>query len=219
MAAPGFLEERLSPAISVGCSGGPTNPGRTMTRLPNGMLIQGFNGLWPVHTYDIGYVKREAAYVREISDLWYVINFPGENDSGPAGPYTGFRFKDWGDFEATQLNSKLTLISGSDWQLHRVMKKGNARFLRPIQKPCADPAVVIWRTRDFVAAIASATVDYTTGIATIFGHVEGDTYTWEGEFDVPVTFTDNEWLRVLQVNTQALHIETPSIKLEEFRQP
>ena len=35
-------------------------------------------------------------------------------------------------------------------------------------------------------------IDTATGIATISGHVSGDTYNWAGEFDVPVTFSGSK---------------------------
>lgn len=213
MSVPGFLEQQLDPRISVGCSGGPTNPGRVLTELPNGKLVQGFNAMLPLHLFEIGYVKRAVADYQTIVDLWYVTNFPGESD----GPYTGFRFKYWGDFEATQANSVLTFISGSTWQLGRVHKVATIRFLRPIYKPVASPAVVIYRTRSMSVTEAIATVDYTTGIATISGHTAGDTYTWTGQFDLPVTFADNDWTSSLQVNIEALHVQTPSIRLRELR--
>lgn len=96
---------------------------------------------------------------------------------------------------------------------------GGIEYLRSIKKPCASPASTVYRTRSGSTTLISATVDTTTGIATISGHVVGDTYTWAGEFDVPVTFVDDEWTSSLEVNTQNLHVMSQSIKLEELLRP
>ena len=75
----------------------------------------------------------------------------------------------------------------------------------------------MYRTRAGVVTTASAAIAYTTGVATITGHVGGDTYTWTGEFDVPVTFSDDEWTGSLEVNTENLFVMSGAIKLEEVR--
>lgn len=203
-----FLEQRLDPAISQGAQGGPTAPGRVKTYVPSGALQQNFSATLPLHKYDVSYAIRSAANFQVILDLFYVVMFT---------PYTGFRFKDWRDFTATQTNSNLTFITGTTWQLQRKHVFGGVTFLRDIVKPNASPVPAIKRTRAAVVTTASATVDTTTGIATITGHAGGDTYTWEGEFDVPVTFTHDDWTSTLEVNTQNLHVQSASIALEEIR--
>jgi hypothetical protein len=42
-----------------------------------------------------------------------------------------------------------------------------------------------------VTSTITPTIDYTTGQATVTGHVAGDTYTWTGQFDVPVAFVND----------------------------
>ncbi len=202
-----FLESRISSRITRGALGGPTVPGRTKTYLPNGQLQQDFTATAALHKYEIslGLLTRDEHL--GALNLWYVVNLT---------PYEGFRFKDWRDFEATQANSKLTLITGSTYQLQRKYTFGGIDLLRDITKPVS-AGVVVYRTRSAVVSVASASIDYTTGIATISGHVGGDTYTWTGEFDVPVTFTDDEWTGTLEVATTNLHVEAGTIKLEEIR--
>lgn len=208
MTVPAFLEQRLDPAISEGARGGPIVPGRTKTYLPNGALQQNFSTTLPLHKYDVSYALRSAADFQIILDIFYVVMFT---------PYLGFRFKDWRDYLATQANTRLTFITGTTWQLQRVYTFATIVVLRDIFKPCASPAPVIKRTRSAVVTTATATVDTTTGIATISGHAGGDTYTWEGEFDVPVQFTDDEWPSTLEVNVDDLHVQSASIALEEIR--
>ena len=54
-------------------------------------------------------------------------------------------------------------------------------------------------------------------VATISGHTSGDTYSWTGEFDVPVTFTDDEWIAEMRGYTERLFMSSLPIKLEEIR--
>lgn len=208
MTVPVFLEQRLDPAISVGAQGGPTAPGRMKTYLPSGALQQNFSATLPLHKLDLSYALRSAADFQTILDIFYVVMFT---------PYTGFRVKDWRDYTATQTNSKLTFITGTTWQLQRKHTFGGVDFLRDIVKPCASPAPVIKRTRSAVVTTATATVDTTTGIATISGHAGGDTYTWVGEFDLPMTFTDDSWTGSLEVTKDNPYVQSASIPLEEIR--
>jgi hypothetical protein len=68
-----------------------------------------------------------------------------------------------------------------------------------------------------VVTDASASIDTATGIATISGHVSGDTYNWAGEFDVPVTFSDDAWVQQLETMTGDGALATmPTINLEEI---
>jgi hypothetical protein len=87
--------------------------------------------------------------------------------------------------------------------------------LRIIQKPVAG-SVTVFRTRSGVVTTATTVTDPTTGLVAVTGHIAGDTYTWTGEFDVPVTFTDDEWMSAMEVNTDNLHLDSSSIKLEEI---
>lgn len=201
-----FLEQRLDPRIERGATGGPTNDGRMFVRTPN-RTRQVFTQQAPLHRYEVGHGLRDQAGLDALLSLWYVVHFT---------PYEGFRFRDWSDYRATQANSTLTLISGSTWQLHRVYTFASIQFLRTIRKPVA--GVAIWRTRAGLVSAASASVDTATGIATISGHAAGDTYTWSGEFDVPVTFTSNEWTQQLEaMNGQGALASMPMIQLEEIQ--
>jgi uncharacterized protein (TIGR02217 family) len=202
-----FLEQRLDTKITHGASGGPTVPGRTKTYLPNGKLYQDFTASTGIHRYDVSHGVRSRADFQAVLDLFYVVMFT---------PYEGFRFKDWRDYQGLQTNTRLRLIAGSTWQLQRRHVFGGVEFLRDITKPVAS-TVTVWRTRSAVVSAAIAVVDYTTGIVTITGHVDGDTYTWTGEFDMPVTFTDDTWVGDLEVNTVNLWVTSNPIKLEEIR--
>lgn len=201
-----FLEQRLDAKITHGATGGPTVPGRTKTYLPNGKLQQNFTATSALHKYDVSHGIRSRADFQTVIDLWYVVNFT---------PYEGFRFKDWRDYQATQANSRVVMLDGVTGQLYRVHRFAGLEVLRIIQKPVAG-TVVVYRTRASVVTTASTSTDPTTGLVTVSGHIGGDTYTWAGEFDVPVTFTNDEWMSDMEVNTENLHLNSQAIQLEEI---
>lgn len=201
-----FLEQRLSQRIERGASGGPVNRGRQMVRTAGGRLRQVFTWPEPLHTYTVSHGILGQAQLEELRALWYVVNFT---------PYEGFRFRDWSDFRATQANSRCTLITGSTYQLQRIYAFAGLEFIRRIQKPVA--GAIVYRTRTGAVTDASASIDTATGIATISGHVSGDTYNWAGEFDVPVTFSDDTWVQQLETMTGDGALATmPTINLEEI---
>lgn len=203
-----FLEKRLNERITQGSTGGPGVPGREKNYLATGKLVQNFRASMPIHRYEVSHGLRSAADFQAVLDLWYVVMFT---------PYEGFRFKDWRDYKLTTSNSRLVLISGSNYQIYRVHTYGGVEFLRPIYKPVSG-TVVVQRTRSGVTSTATATVTTTNGQVAITGHVSGDTYVCSaGEFDVPVTFTDDDWTGSLQINVERLHISSGPIKLEEIR--
>jgi uncharacterized protein (TIGR02217 family) len=204
-----FLEAQMDVRVTKGVTSTPTVPGRTKVYTHAGKLKQNYASSLPVHRYDAIHGLKSVEDFQSILDLWYVVHFT---------PYKGFRFKDWRDYRLTQSNSRLTFVSGSDWQINRLHAYGPAEFLRPIYKP-VDGTIIVKRNRSGAISTATATIDSTTGIATISGHVSGDTYTCEGEFDMPVTFSDNEWRAELQGNTGNLFAVSGSIELEELKDP
>jgi uncharacterized protein (TIGR02217 family) len=137
-----------------------------------------------------------------------------------AGQFDGFRFKDWSDYQLTHSNSRIAdgVGSPSEWQIYRVYTIGAREFLRPIYKPCASPAIQVRRYRSGVQSTATATVDSTTGKVSITGHLSGDTYTCQGEFDVPVAFADDAMsAEVIDDGGDEFLMRWSSIMVEEIR--
>ncbi|MES2959806.1 MAG: DUF2460 domain-containing protein [Pseudomonadota bacterium] len=200
-----FLEHRISVAITRGSRGGPRSD-RVKAYTRSRHLSQDFGSSRLLQGYDVSYGIKTLRNFEEIRDLFYVVM---------GGAYEGFRYKDWNDFRLAYDNSTLTLISGSDWQIGRLHTAGAGSFARSVHKLVAAPT--IRRDRSGALSTASATVDVNTGIATISGHVEGDVYSALGEFDVPVTFSDNV-LDTIEVdgNLTKLMQRLPSIRLEEI---
>lgn len=208
MADPTFLEKRIDPRITEGAQGGPVGQ-RDMVRRPSGWLDQEFYRSYAMHRYDVSHGIKTLEQFEAVRALFYVVMFT---------PYLGFRFKDWSDYLATLANSRATFITGSTTvlQLQRVYAMDDLEYLRDIFKPVSS-TVVVYRTRTGVTSAISSTVDYETGRATISGHTSGDTYSWTGEFDVPVTFTDDEWIAEMRGYTERLFMSSLPIKLEEIR--
>lgn len=199
MAALAFLEKQLDPRITRGATGGPFISGRTKLYAPAGGMRQNFIAAQMGHRYDVSHGLRNRADALIVRDAFYVLML---------SPYSGLRFKDWSDYQATRANTTLTNITGSTWQLQRAHTFGAVTVKRDIFKPLT--GVVIY---DAGGSTLTATVDTTTGIAT----VTGTPATWTGEFDVPVTFTDDEWVTTLEVASASEAWETlGSIKLEDI---
>lgn len=181
-----FLEERLDPRVTQGVEFIREVPGRAMTRQPSGKLMQNFTGHTSVTRANMNHGGLTPAQYQALLDCWYIVMFT---------PYEGLRVRDWSDYRATLLNSAATLLDGSTTQLQLQRKHvfGTVTFLRDIKKPCAAPVVQLYRTRSGVTSAIASTVDTTTGIATMSGHASGDAYSWEGQFDLPMTFSSNTW--------------------------
>jgi uncharacterized protein (TIGR02217 family) len=201
-----FLEVQLDPLITKGATS-TVKWSRTKVYTHGGRLKQNFDWTTAKHILDLSYTARPAAQYEALRDFFYIVM---------AGAHEGFRAKDWSNYLLTQDNSSLSLVSGSDFQINRLHTVGVNTYLHPIKKPVEDSITVI-RNRASVITVASATVDYETGIVTVSGHVEGDTYTAEGEYDTPVTFVDDEWVTNLEVSTENLWLSPEPIQLEEIR--
>lgn len=198
-----FLDILFPERISANAQGGPRFF-TTKVYTATGHRSVNREALYPLHEYTVTQPVRSGSDFEELRAFFYVAG----------GDESSFKFKDWSDYVATQANSRLTLVSGSIYQLNRVYGVQGQEFIRPISKP-ADGAVV-YRTRSGVTTTATATVDTATGQATISGHASGDTYTWEGRFFVPVAFKDPQAVWTI-IGTSGFLTEWSGIVLEEVR--
>lgn len=199
-----FFEQRFPEGISEGAMGGPVwSTGVGMVQ--SGRRVTNRNWSMPLHRYDVSHALKKGSSRETLKAFFYVT----------AGRADGFRYKDWNDYEVTQSTGSLSLISGSDYQMNRVYTAFARTFTRTIQKPVTG-TVTVYRTRAAVTSVISPTINYTTGIVTVSGHVGGDTYSWAGQFDVPVAFANDEAMfRVIA--TGEMKSAWPQIALEEIR--
>jgi uncharacterized protein (TIGR02217 family) len=200
-----FFEEQFDVRLSYGARGGPVWS-TSVAKVQSGRRSANRNWSAPLHRYNVGHAVKTNEDFEIVRSFFYVV----------FGQYDGFRFKDWSDYEATQANSSATLITGNTYQLQRKYTVGNRTFLRKIQKP--RPGVQVRRLRSGTWSNATATVDTTTGIATISGHIAGDTYAWVGEFDVPVAFMSDEMeAEIVDQGDDEFLVRWPQIIVEEIR--
>lgn len=202
-----FFDERLDDCYSFGARGGPVFS-TEVVKTAGGQRYVNKNWTLPLHRYDISQaIKREEDF-EVIRAFFYNVS----------GQFDGFRFKDWADYKAT--NQPLTLISSATYQLTRVYVRGVRTYTRNITRPVSS-IVVKRRSSGGTITTISPTIDYATGHVTVSGHSSGDTYTWTGEFDVPVAFTSDVLEAVIEnknPGVDQLLIRWPSIQLEEIRE-
>lgn len=201
-----FFEERMNPDLTFGAQGGPVfSTSRAVST--SGREVVNRNWSLPLHRYNVQHCIKTAADFDEILAFFYVVS----------GAFDGFRYKDWNDFTDDN-RGILTLVSGSQYQMFKTYTKGSRTFNRKISKPVA--GVQIFRFRSGVQSniTGSSTIDLTTGLVTVTGHVAGDTYRWSGEFDVPVRFMSDDLLYTIvnKSGTEFL-IDSGPIELMEVR--
>ena len=195
-----FLESRMSARIERGAKGGPTNRGRRKVYSTSGRMNQVFEWSAPISEFDISHGILLPDGYAEIEAMWHVIHFT---------PYSGFRFRNWADYQAVKANTTLTNIVSNTYQLQRKHTFASITYKRNIYKPNA--GVTVYDSSD-VACTAS--VNTATGIATV---TSGTPSYWIGTFDIPVTFKDNDLMMRLDGTTSNLLLVADSIILEEIR--
>jgi len=204
-----FAEAQLDPNITIGCKF-TVQFSRTKVYTQGGRLTQRFNWTKPKHILDLSYIPRPRTSYAWLLDLFYVVMANG---------YVGFRVKNWGDYFLTHENSWMTQVDGGEWQLQRVHYFGEAIFKRDIYKPVPGTCRIYRHSGGlggFVSEATDATLDSTTGRATIPAHGAGDVYTVLGQFDLPMTFTNDEWVTNLEATVQDLYQSPDPILLEEI---
>ena len=195
-----FLESRMSARIERGAKGGPTNRGRRKVYSTSGRMNQVFEWSAPISEFDISHGILLPDGYAEIDAMWHVIHFT---------PYSGFRFRNWADYQAVKANTTLTNITGNTWQLQRKHTFASITYKRNIYKPNA--GVVVYDASD-VACTAS--INTATGVATV---TSGTPSYWVGSFDIPVTFKDNDLMMRLDGTTANLLLVSEPIIIEEIR--
>jgi uncharacterized protein (TIGR02217 family) len=207
------LEARIATGVRRGSSGGPATKRNKVYDAAGRLKGQQFLRTKPLHKYRFDFGTKLLDDADAIRNFFYVVMF-----SDP--PYEGFRVRDWNDYQLDQSKSSLTLITGAIYQINRVYTAGPASVLRPVYRTEAGTET-IYRTRSGVVTVASAVVDPNTAQATISGHASGDTYTCDANFDIAVTFSDDEALAGISLDgnveniLQALGI----VELEELPPP
>jgi len=106
------------------------------------------------------------------------------------GKAVGFRFKDWSDYKAENVQIGVGDDSTTEFQLVKLYSSGSVAVSRDITKPVAGTVDVYV---DAVLQSSGVSVDTTTGIVTFdTAPADGDIVSADFEFDVPVHFDTDE---------------------------
>lgn len=202
-----FFEERFPDSIAQGATGGPRFS-TSKAVVTGGARSANKNWTAPLHEYNVAQGIKTVAQFDQVRQFFWVVD----------GDYDGFRFKDYADFRVGVDRGVLTLVSGANYQLGFTYAYGARSVVRRIQKPVPG-TVSVFRLRVGVTTdvTGTSTIDTTTGVVAITGHTLGDTYTWSGEFDVPVAFKEGV-LDAKQIGQEnSLYMDWGAITLEEIR--
>lgn len=201
-----FYEQLFPTGISSNMRGGPRFQGAMEATTIGGQRYTNLMDPHPLHLYTFAKPAKMAVRFETLRAFFWAVR-----------GIDGFRFKDESDHDLTQDNSSLSLISGTTWQLNRLYVSPGRTAVRPLYKPVA--GLQIFRDRSGVVENITGTsvIDFTTGRVEITGHVALDTYSAEGEFHVPVAFTDPEAIFNWIGGTSSL-TEWPDISVRETRE-
>ena len=199
-----FIEQRLSEDVSYGAKGGPKFKTEVFTAA-SGAEQRNVNWAEARCEYDISFGIRDKADMDEVLAFFYNVRGKG----------TGFRFKDWTDFEL--VNEKIGTGDGTktEFQAIKTYDNGSAQpYVRRIRKVANTNISGVTVGGVLKVENTDFTVDKNTGIFTFsVAPANGeDVVIGSMEFDVPVRFDIDK----LDIVAEAFQIESiPSIKLVE----
>jgi uncharacterized protein (TIGR02217 family) len=199
-----FLETPRFPVdISEGARGGPEFSTEVFTAVSG---AEQRNMLWSEARckYDVGFGIREKDDMLTVIDFFYACR----------GRATGFRFKDWTDYEIVAETAQPYNGSTTVFQISKNYTVGSQTYSRAIRKPIDGTLSAVTANAVAVVEDTDFTVDYTTGLMTFGSAPAQPVVVGLCEFDVPVRFdTDN-----LEITAEAAELESiQSIPLVEIR--
>jgi len=199
-----FLETPRFPVdISEGARGGPEFSTEVFTAVSG---AEQRNMLWSEARarYDVGFGIREKGDMETVLDFFYACR----------GRATGFRFKDWTDYQIVNETAQQHNGSTTVYQITKNYTVGGQSYARAIRKPISGTLSGVTANAVAVTAGVDFTVDYTTGLMTFGSAPATPVVVGYCEFDVPVRFdTDN-----LEITAEAAELESiQSIPLVEIR--
>ncbi len=186
-----------------------------LTALLSGFEATNQNWSQTRHAYDAGLAVRVASDYLAVKAHFHAMR----------GRARSFPFLDPIDHAVAQAAGVVVAEQGSpnDMQMFYRYGSGSTAYDRKITRPKSG-TVAIFRTRSAVTTniTGSSTIDYTTGIVAVTGHVAGDTYAWSGEFYVPCRY-DIDRLPGVIINKEPgpageLYVDCDSIPIVEVRE-
>lgn len=178
---PSFIETQFPTDISYGAVGGPMFSTDIITNY-GGYEQRNANWSAPLREWNVAHGIKTTAQLNTLITFFHVMQ----------GKATGFRFKDWSDYSATQQVIGTGDGVETDFQIIKKYTVASNTFTRTITKPLAAGLVV--RVNEVVKTLTTDyTVSTTTGIITFISpptntHVIDCTF----EFDVPARFNTDK---------------------------
>lgn len=193
-----FIEQRFPPDISYGSKGGPSFS-TTVFAAASGFEQRNIN--WEVARckYDVSHGIRDKEDMDTILEFFYAVR----------GRATGFRFKDWADYQLAQELIGTGNGTQTQFQIIKTYAAGSETYVRTIRKivtPAVGPPVIPFEVFVNDTLVTTGyTVDYNTGIITFSSApTAGHTVKVTCEFDVPVRFDTDE----MPITLEAFELET-----------
>jgi uncharacterized protein (TIGR02217 family) len=197
-----FADVRLPEEVEQGANGGPGFK-TTIIILGNGTEQRNQDWQEARGKWDVSYgVQNKEDY-----DLTLQFFYARR------GRLTGFRFKDWSDFEVTDQLLGLGDGANLDFQLIRIYSAASGPYTRVITRPVASTIVV--RVNDVVntnwTLQSGGIIRFNMGFApAVSAEVNADF-----EFDVPVRFDTDQFTLVLEPSTAAAIGNLPLLEILE----
>jgi uncharacterized protein (TIGR02217 family) len=168
-----FSENRLSPQISLGATGGPEFS-TAVTTTANGSEQRNINWFYAKARYNIATGIKESWHLEEVVEFFRVHK----------GRAIGFRMKDWNDYKATFEEIGKGDTESKKFQLIKTYKKGPCQDVRIIKKPVEGSVQIFVNGKE-----AAFDCDFKTGLVELAKiPLEGEVVAASFEFDVPVRF-------------------------------
>lgn len=193
-----FVEQRFNVDISYGSKGGPSF-NTTVFEATSGYEQRNINWSQARCVYDVSQGIRDKTDMEEILEFFYAMR----------GKATGFRYKDWADYQLTQ-----ELIGTGDgtktaFQIIKTYSaNGSAPYVRTIRKivaPDANIPLQVYVNDVLKTVTTDYTVDLNTGIITFTAAPSASaTIKVTCEFDVPVRFDTDQ----MTITEEAWNLET-----------
>lgn len=167
------INERIDECVSLQFTAGPRYRTDSVP-LDNGGEVRNRRWMYPLQEYSASFQNVRREVMQEILRFQHAA----------AGRWLDFRFKDWSDFEA--INQPLSPVIGTQTpvQLVKTYTAGAHTSERIIQ-------AVVSATILADGSPVAGTPDYELGLFTPDADWAAATYTWSGEFDVWVHFTED----------------------------
>lgn len=176
-----FLEIQFPSAISYGSTGGPQFS-TTITMTGAGREKRNVNWSTARAVYDVSHGVKTPTEYAQLVGFFRVVQ----------GRATGFRYKDWTDYAATNEPIATTATGQTTYSLIKTYTAGSTNHVRRIHKPVAgtvQPYLAgVLQTTGFTIDTANGYIVFTSA------PTAGQALTASFQFDVPVRF-DTDVLR------------------------